>query len=260
MFSRLLRAAGAVAAISGAAAQAANAPPATSAAPACYVDAGSRHSPNVCDTAAAHNASTRFAFFFYTAVVAVLMIVLVRMNRQEAAARDVFVHDAEALRARAAAAAPGSAERASLEAEAKDVEAAAADWPRLQADEIALEGDSKPKTSWSVSGRQRNVNRAYDPNTAEKLADAKANAADERSALLQRHGEHAFDRARAAKPAFDDASLVLLAAIVLVLVPLAFYEGNTPCDAPLYRLCFTKSTPTYTCAFNTAGSCVVTPI
>ena len=50
-------------------------------------------------------------------------------------------------------------------------------------------------------------------------------------------------------------------AIVLLGMPLAYYESITPCDAPLYQLCFSASTPTYACALDDTGStCVATPI
>jgi hypothetical protein len=76
----------------------------------------------VCNTAAVRNAGARFSIIFGAVVVSVFAFFLVHSSRRDAAVRAVFADHAAALRARAYAAAPGSAERAALEAEAADVE------------------------------------------------------------------------------------------------------------------------------------------
>jgi len=71
----------------------------------------------VCNTAAVHNASARCAIFLACILVVVALWGVVFTLRRHAAVRAVFASHAAALRARAAGVAPGSAERAALEAE-----------------------------------------------------------------------------------------------------------------------------------------------
>lgn len=71
----------------------------------------------VCNTAAVHNAAARCALFLASILVVVALWGVVFTLRRHAAVRAVFASHAAALRARAAGVAPGSAERAALEAE-----------------------------------------------------------------------------------------------------------------------------------------------
>ena len=171
--------------------------------------------------------------------------------RRHNAVRGVFKSHAESLRARAAGAPP--AERAALEAEAADVEAAASDWPRILHDDMVLAAPTRVGGSFFNNTRDRSGSHTV----AEKEA-----AADERSALLARHGAEAFAGVRKAahrKPDFWRDGLFVVPLAVLVLGPLAYVASKTPCDAPLFSLCVHAVADTYACAFDAAGACVATP-
>lgn len=255
-----------VAVLAGAdAAQAAPAAPASSAG-VCYVDTvnGTKYKAGtpVCDTAAVHNASTRSGFFLAATLVFIIVYIVVQSSRRDAATRAVFARDAAALRARAEGASDVE-ERWALEAEAADVDAAAGDWGQLRQDENIL----NPTYHHRGGGGGEPVNAVKLPGAYQQLTDKerKARAADERTALLQRHGEHVFDDAREtvdAPLAFWRDGLFIAVPVTLLLAWLTYYEAVTPCDAPLTQICLRKSMPTYACAFAVGSNttCVATPL
>jgi hypothetical protein len=209
----------------------------------------------VCHTAAEHNANARTAILSVAAFFSAFLWVGVFQLRRGAEVRDVFVRHAAALRARAAGVASGSSERAALEAEAADVEAAAADWPRIMKDELVLASPTKVVSSFftNTGGNKKN---AY-------TVQQKEEAAGERSALLSKHSFTAFDGVReSAKrgPECIRDGLFLVPVAVLILGGMAYAAQVVQCEAPLYRMCLTAVAPTYTCGFGPDGTCVATPI
>ena len=242
-----------------AAAQAVAAPaaaPSPTAAGTCYVDKeGSKsNTVSVCHTAAVHNANARCTVFISLAFAVVIIWGITHALRRNAAVRAVFTSHAAALRARAAGVAPGSAERASLEAEAADVEAAAADWPQIMKDELVLNAPTR-------------VGGSFFTNTNDKRGSytvaQKEEAANERTALLSRHGVTAFAGVREAAHRSIDFwrdGLFVVPLAILVFGALAYWSSVTQCNAPLYQLCLKSTAPTYSCAFDAAGACTATPI
>jgi hypothetical protein len=230
--------------------------PSPTAAGSCFVDKeGSKsNTVSVCHTAAVHNASARCSIFIALAFAVVFIWGIVHALRRNAAVRAVFISHAAALRARAAGVAPGSAERASLEAEAADVEAAAADWPQIMKDELVLNAPTR-------------VGGSFFTNTNDKRGSytvaQKEQAANERTALLSRHGVTAFagvrETALRGVDFWRDGLFVVPLAVVL-FGALAYWSSVTQCEAPLYQLCLKSTAPTYTCAFDAAGACAATPL
>lgn len=158
------------------------------------------------------------------------------------------------LKARAAGVAPGSAERYALEAEAADVEAAAADWQRILKDEVTLAAPTRVSNGFLTHQR----NRANYTTVEEKQA-----AADERTMLIARHGPDAFVGVREMEhrnPRCWGDGLFVVPLAVLVLGALAYFASRTPCNAPMYALCFKASAETYRCGFDAAGGCVATAL
>ena len=177
--------------------------------------------------------------------------VIIFVRRMEAV-KAVFKGHAAALRARASAAQPGSAEQAALEAEANDVEAAAADWPAILRNEKVMDGQT------SILGKDYMTR-----GTGFYTPEHKSAAADERTALLGRHSATAFDGVReAASPAniWRDAFLWALIGGIIVFVILIVVQKSVLCNAPPSQLCFKGVAPTYTCALGADGTCVATPI
>ncbi len=164
--------------------------------------------------------------------------------RRAAAVRAVFERHAAELRSRASGAPPGSAERAALEAEAADVEAAAADWPRIMKDEIIMSG---PTAAGGCCAPRPKNRVSYTPAQKEQ-------AAGERQALLSRHAESAFQGVREEAHKRGD-----FLKDGIFLIPFAYVASKVQCNAPAYQLCFTSMPPTYTCAFGPDGACVATP-
>lgn len=190
------------------------------------------------------------ALLFFVVMVWALLFA----QRRHAEAERVFKAHAEALRARAADAAPGSSERYALEAEAADVEAAAADWQQILKDEVTLAAPTRVKSEFYTHKHSK----VHCTTEEEKKA-----AADERTMLLARHGPDAFVGVREVEDrsprCWGDGLFVVPLAVVL-LGSLAYVASKTPCNAPLLGLCFSASTETYSCAFNGAGACVATPL
>ena len=177
-----------------------------------------------------------------------------------------FSEHADELRSRATAAPMGSAERASLEAEAADVESAAQDWPQIANDEgilaAPLDGCGRPERTVCTSVKGPHYVR-HEKAEVTYSAERKLEASNERTALLSKHGEHVFDGAREAAGCHfctDGWWVPLL--IAAVGFSLAVFMANTPCASPIDGVfCQNKSAATYTCTIDpTSASCISTPI
>jgi hypothetical protein len=184
---------------------------------------------------------------------------------QNKRAQASFATHADELRSRAAAAPIGSEERASLEAEIADVASAAQDWKTIAHDESILAApisydDGEPKLHNTIYVRGGAAHKGPPRFTKEQ----KMAASDERTALLSKHSEHAFDSTREEMSHcrfFRDGYWIPVV-IALVGFPLAAFRANTPCASPIAGvLCLHQSAATYTCTVDPTGaSCISTPI
>jgi hypothetical protein len=176
----------------------------------------------------------RLPILFAAAFVSFGLVLACLHFRRKQLNQGAFAAHLAQLSQRIGAAPPGSAERAALEAEYRDVESAQADLPTIERD-LATASAKGP-------------------------AAKKAAAATEATALMQRHGSTAFEGVALSQTWFlsDPPSRGALLAWLVIFVCATALVVGVPCATPLPSVCLTPHPSAFTCGFDATGACVMT--